>query len=130
MGLTNVAGTAKTAGVDFGDLHPDNGTDCTRFSSAADAGTSLKTMIANLQPTTTAAKATFNELGLMAFNAWEKPRWPLVLIFPRVVIRSEEIDAAMRQYIVNTLGIQQGTDKFEGIRRDVCKFQYQQVLRC
>lgn len=124
MGLANVAGTAKTAGVDFGDLTQTMALIAPGFSSAADAGTSLKTMIANLQPTTTAAKATFNELGLMAFNAGKA-----AMAFGVDISKSsdplEEIDAAMRQYIVNTLGIQQGTDKFAKAYDEMyAKFQY------
>jgi hypothetical protein len=68
LGLSNVAGTAKTAGVDFNELVQTMGLIAPGFSSAADAGTSLKTLISNLQPTTGPAIAAMNELGLMVFD--------------------------------------------------------------
>lgn len=64
MGLANVSGTAKVAGVDFGDLTQTMALIAPGFSSAADAGTSLKTMISRLQPETKPAIAAMTELGL------------------------------------------------------------------
>lgn len=68
MGLSNVSGTAKTAGVDFEELTQTMALIAPGFSSAADAGTSLKTFIANLQPSTGPAREAFQELGLLSFN--------------------------------------------------------------
>lgn len=68
LGLANVGGTAKVAGVDFGELTQTMALIAPNFSSAADAGTSLKTMISNLQPTTDRARQAMSDLGLLTFN--------------------------------------------------------------
>ena len=68
MGLANVGGTAKVAGVDFADLTQTMALIAPGFSSAADAGTSLATMIRGFQPTTGPATAAMHELGLMTFD--------------------------------------------------------------
>lgn len=65
LGLANVGGSAKVAGVDFQDLVQTMALIAPGFSSASDAGTSLKTMISRLIPTTNDAKAAMSELGLM-----------------------------------------------------------------
>ena len=64
LGMANVGGTAKAAGVDFGELTQTMALIAPNFSSAADAGTSLKTFIANLQPDTKPAIAAMKDLGL------------------------------------------------------------------
>ncbi len=64
LGLSNVGGSAKTAGVDFGELVQTMALIAPNFSSAADAGTSLKTMISRLQPTTDPAGVAMQRLGL------------------------------------------------------------------
>lgn len=69
MGLANVGGTAKVAGVDFADLTQTMALIAPGFSSASDAGTSLATMIRGFQPTTGPATKAMQDLGLMTFNA-------------------------------------------------------------
>lgn len=69
LGLANAGGTAKTAGVGFQDLTTTMALIAPGFSSAADAGTSLKTMIARLQPTTAPAIAAMEDLGLYTKEA-------------------------------------------------------------
>jgi TP901 family phage tail tape measure protein len=69
LGLSNVGGSAKVAGVDFGDLVQTMALIAPGFSSAADAGTSLKTMIARLIPTTDDARGAMRELGLLSIDS-------------------------------------------------------------
>lgn len=68
LGLANAGGTAKTAGVEFSDLVQTMALIAPNFSSASDAGTSLKTFLSRLIPTTENAKAAMAELGLMSFD--------------------------------------------------------------
>ena len=57
-------GAAKTAGVEFGDFAAAIAAIAPSFSSGQDAGTSMKTFLANLVPDTKAAKQAFAELGI------------------------------------------------------------------
>jgi len=65
LGLSQVSAVANAVGLSFNDtvtalaLFAQNGL------KGSDAGTSLKTMLMNLQPTTTAQKNAFKELGLV-----------------------------------------------------------------
>jgi TP901 family phage tail tape measure protein len=64
LGLANAGGTAKTAGVEFDDLVQTMALIAPNFSSASDAGTSLKTFISRLIPTTDSATEAMIALGL------------------------------------------------------------------
>lgn len=64
IGLANVGGTAKTAGVSFEDTVQAVALLAPGFSSASDAGTSLKTMISRFIPTTEKQTEAMVELGL------------------------------------------------------------------
>jgi hypothetical protein len=66
LGLFNVQGTAKAAGIGFDDVTTVLGELAGDFSSAATAGTSLNAFINRLQPTTADATAKMEELGLMS----------------------------------------------------------------
>lgn len=63
-GIFQSQGIAKTAGVSFDDLTTTLALLAPRFASSAEAGTSVKNMIARLQPTTKPAIAAMKELGL------------------------------------------------------------------
>lgn len=69
LGLANAGGTAKTAGVEFDDLVQTMALVAPNFSSASDAGTSLKTMLSRLIPTTNPAIAAMKDLGLYTDEA-------------------------------------------------------------
>ena len=64
LGIFNAQGIAKTAGVSFDDLTTTLAALAPRFASSAEAGNSLKNMIARLQPTTKPATAAMEALGL------------------------------------------------------------------
>ncbi len=64
LGLANVGGVAKGAGLSFEETVRTIGLLAPGFSSASDAGTSLKTFLNQLVPTTTAAKNAMRDLGL------------------------------------------------------------------
>ena len=65
LGLSNVGGVAKVAGLDFDELNTTMALLAPGFSSAADAGTSFKSFLNNMIPTTADAKEKFDELGLI-----------------------------------------------------------------
>lgn len=64
LGLANVGGVAKVAGVSFQDTVRTMALISPSFSSAADAGTSFKSFLQRLQPTTKPAVAAMRDLGL------------------------------------------------------------------
>lgn len=64
LGLANVGGTAKTAGVSFQDTVQTMALLAPGFSSASDAGTSFKTFLSRLIPTTDNATVMMADLGL------------------------------------------------------------------
>lgn len=72
LGLANAGGTAKTAGLSFGDLTQTMALIAPNFSSAADAGTSLKTFISRLIPTTDSATTAMVDLGLATADGQSK----------------------------------------------------------
>lgn len=64
LGLANVGGTAKTAGVTFQDTVQAMALLAPGFSSASDAGTSFKTFLSRLIPTTDKQTEAMIDLGL------------------------------------------------------------------
>jgi len=72
LGLANVGGAARSGGVDFEELSQTMGLIAPNFSSAADAGTALKTMILNLSPATKPATDKMIELGLATADGASK----------------------------------------------------------
>lgn len=64
LGLANAGGVAKVTGVSFQDTVQTMALLAPSFSSAADAGTSYKTFLSRLIPTSDAATKTFIDLGL------------------------------------------------------------------
>lgn len=64
IGLANVGGTAKTAGVTFQDTVQAMALLAPGFSSASDAGTSFKTFLSRMIPTTDKQTEAMVELGL------------------------------------------------------------------
>ena len=65
LGLANVGGMAKASGLSFRETVTTLATVSAGFSSAADAGTSFKTFLARLQPTTDTAAAAMKNLNLL-----------------------------------------------------------------
>lgn len=72
LGLANVGGTAKTAGVSFQDTVQTMALLAPGFSSASDAGTSFKTFLSRLIPTTDNAIVMMEDLGLYTEEAGSK----------------------------------------------------------
>lgn len=68
LGLANVGGVAKVSGLDFQELTQTMALIAPGFSSAADAGTSLKTFLTSLQPASAPAREAMDQLGLISFN--------------------------------------------------------------
>jgi len=64
LGLANVGGSARVAGLSFAETVQTMALIAPSFSSAADAGTSLKTFLQRLIPTTKDATQMMVELGL------------------------------------------------------------------
>lgn len=65
VGMANVGGVAKAAGLSLDETVSTIGLIAPGFSSAADAGTSFKVLLGALQPQTKTAIGAFRELGLL-----------------------------------------------------------------
>lgn len=72
MGMANVGGVAKLAGASFEDTVQALAMVSPGFSSASDAGTSMKTFLSRLQPTTDDATAAMIDLGLATADGQSK----------------------------------------------------------
>jgi len=72
LGLANVGGSAKVAGLSFEETVQTMALIAPSFSSAADAGTSMKTFLQRLIPTTKNATETMIELGLATTDGKSK----------------------------------------------------------
>ena len=72
QGLSQAGGTAKTAGVEYDDLVQTMALLAPGFSSASDAGTSLKTFLSRLVPSTKAATEEMMALGLATADGKSK----------------------------------------------------------
>ena len=112
LGLANVGGVAKVSGVSFQDLTQTMAMIAPGFSSAADAGTSLKTFLLALQPTTENARTNMSSLGLMFFDT-AKAAQALGVDISKSKDPMEEVDAAMRAWIETHKGLKQGTEAFD-----------------
>ena len=72
LGLANAGGSAKNAGLSFQDTVTSIGLIASSFSSGADAGTSFKTFVARLIPTSDAATKEMIKLGLATADGTSK----------------------------------------------------------
>lgn len=68
LGLANVGGTAKASGVSFDDLIKTLAGIAPQFSSSAEAGTSLKSMLLAIANPSKDAKGAMHDLGLLTFD--------------------------------------------------------------
>lgn len=68
LAIAQGGGAAAGSGVEFDDFATSIAATAQYFSSGADAGTSFKTFINSLVPTTDKAKGAFRDLGLMTVN--------------------------------------------------------------
>jgi TP901 family phage tail tape measure protein len=71
MGMANVGGVAKVAGASFQDTVQAMALLAPSFSSASDAGTSLKTFLSRLVPTSDTAMEAMRKLGLTTVKTFE-----------------------------------------------------------
>lgn len=72
MGMANVGGVAKVAGLSFQETVQTMALIAPGFSSAADAGTSFKTFLSRLIPSTDSAAAAMQRLGLLTADGSSK----------------------------------------------------------
>lgn len=106
LGMANVGGVAKVAGVSFQDTTQTLAMISAGFSSASDAGTSLKTMLARMQPTTKDAYAVMQDLGIITtdYNA-------VASDLGVTLDGSAESMAALQDAINRTIDAQVGADR-------------------
>ena len=69
LALSQAGGVASATGVNFQDFNTSIAGMANYFASGSDAGTSFKTFLLRLVPSTTAAETAMGELGLTAYNS-------------------------------------------------------------
>lgn len=72
LAVAQGGGAAATAGVEFGDFTTAMAAIAPSFSSGSDAGTSFKTMMMRMSPSTKEAAGAFRELGLLTKDGSSK----------------------------------------------------------
>jgi hypothetical protein len=102
-GLASVGNVAATMGLSFTDTSTALALFAQNGLKGSDAGTSLKTMLLNLQPTTKAQIAEFNQLGLSTFDAQKAME---VLRSKGIEPVSEDSGDLVKQLLQGVLGIQ------------------------
>lgn len=100
--MSAAGAVAATVGIGFEDLADGIAIMGQAGLKGSDAGTSLKTMLLNLNPTSNKARAVMNELGLSSFNAQKAMD---VLRSKGIEPVSEESGSLVRQLLTGVLGI-------------------------
>lgn len=109
--LSQVGAVANLAGLSLEDTVIALGELADRGIQGSDAGTSLKTMLLNLIPSTDQQIAKFQELGLMTYKADKAMR---VLNAKGIHPASNSLNDAKKavsEYLVETKGLKEGTTK-------------------
>lgn len=68
LGMAQAGGVAASAGVEFEDFTAALAATASQFASGSDAGTSMKTFLLSLTPSTKKAAKAFEEAGFNAYN--------------------------------------------------------------
>lgn len=113
FGLSQVSAVASSVGMSFKDTNTALAVFAQNGLKGSDAGTSLKTMLSNLQPRTNESYAAFNELGLMTLNVKEAMDF---LAKKGIKPASDSLDvvtAAMKKYAAEFVGAKLGSARAE-----------------
>ncbi|TVX93049.1 phage tail tape measure protein [Paenibacillus agilis] len=109
--LSAVSAVASGVGQSFRDTNIAIGLFANNGLKGSDAGTSLKTMLLNLLPSTKAQYNEFERLGLMTYDT-NKAMQYLSKNGVKVASKSfEDVDKALRQYAATQAGAKLGSDK-------------------
>lgn len=109
------ASSAVAAGlnVKFNDLNTTLAVFANSGLKGSDAGTSLKTMLLRLQPTTKAAYAEFERLGLLTRDTGKGMQWLADNGIKPASNSWQDIEKAMKSHIATQLGVKETSSKVQ-----------------
>lgn len=111
FGLAQVSAVASGVGLTFKDTATTLAVFAQNGLKGSDAGTSLKTMLMRLTPTTTAASDEFERLGLYSFNASKAMEYLAANGIKPASASTKDVVDAMMNYSAKLEGVKVGTDK-------------------
>lgn len=109
--LSAVSAVASGVGLSFKDTTTALALFAQNGLKGSDAGTSLKTMLMRLTPTTDAAAAEFERLGLYSFNAQKAMEYLVENGVTPASSATKDVVDAMMTYSAELNGVKVGTDK-------------------
>jgi hypothetical protein len=112
-GLSMVSAVAAGVGMSFKDTNTALAVFAQNGLKGSDAGTSLKTMLMNLTPKTKAQYDAFTELNLIQYDLNDGYNYLIKNGVTPASESFEDIDKAMRDYVQNSMGAKEWTDKCE-----------------
>ncbi|MGG1673325.1 phage tail tape measure protein [Paenibacillus sp. NRS-1783] len=111
FGLSQAAAVASGVGLSFKDTATTLAVFAQNGLKGSDAGTSLKTMLLRLTPTTDAAASEFDRLGLYSFNAQKAMDYLVKHGVKPTSSATKDVVNAMMSYSAQIAGVKVGTSK-------------------
>lgn len=119
FGLSQAAAVASAVGTTFQDTSTTLAVFAQNGLKGSDAGTSLKTMLMRLTPTTTEAYEAFDELGLITFQTSDALEYLTKNGIKPASTQTKDVVDALMTYAAKSVGAKVGTDKANKAFRDM-----------
>jgi|GEM_PF-1454764 len=119
FGLSQVSAVASSVGLSFEDTATALAVFAQNGLKGSDAGTSLKTMLTRLTPTTTEAYEQFDELGLISFQTADALEYLTKNGIKPASTQTKDVVDALMTYAAKSVGAKVGTDKANKAFRDM-----------
>lgn len=119
FGLSQVSAVASSVGLSFEDTATALAVFAQNGLKGSDAGTSLKTMLTRLTPTTTEAYEQFDELGLISFQTADALEYLTKNGIKPASTETKDVVDALMTYAAKSVGAKVGTDKANKAFRDM-----------
>ena len=118
-GMSAAGSVAAGMGMNFKDTATALAVFANNGLKGSDAGTSLKTMLMNLQPSTDAQYATFERLGLMTYDTTKAYNYLVKEGITPASNSFADVDKAMRKHAAEEAGAKEGTKKADKAYREL-----------
>lgn len=118
-GMSAAGSVAAGMGMNFKDTATALAVFANNGLKGSDAGTSLKTMLMNLQPSTDKQYATFERLGLMTYDTAKAYDYLVKQGITPASNSFEDVDKAMKKHAAEQAGVKEGTAKADKAYREL-----------
>lgn len=118
-GMSAAGSVAAGMGMNFKDTATALAVFANNGLKGSDAGTSLKTMLMNLQPSTDAQYSTFERLGLMTYDTTKAYEYLVKQGIQPASTSFEDVDKAMKKHAAEQAGVKEGTAKANKAYREM-----------